>query len=322
MTAVISNNQTIAKANVSLVAQGIFWKVFSCACFAAMNALVRLLSAGSTVKSNIPPLPIYTIMLMQNAIGLIIIAPIAAKAFNNGWFKSQFKALHAIRAITAALGIGCWYLSLSYMPLALAVALSFSGPILTIVGCKIFLSEHFNWQRVTAVALSLIGGFLILRPDKGLNNFNLIGLSALLPIASATIFAGSKIITRKLTSNNEHPFVITFYLLLGTCLCCTVASFYYGFSEINYTHIKWLIMLASIGVLGHYSFNKAYSFAEVTFLMPFGLSKFILSGLAGYLAFGERPNGVTMWSGIIIIFLSSFVLHIKNNFSSSTSTKK
>ena len=53
---------------VALVWQGVFWKIFSCGCFAVVNALVRFLSGGSPLDLS-EPLPIYSIMLFQNLFG-------------------------------------------------------------------------------------------------------------------------------------------------------------------------------------------------------------------------------------------------------------
>lgn len=302
------------KVKIPLLWQGIFWKIFSCGCFAGTNAIVKYLLGGSSLKLNWTPLPFYTIMLFQNLIGLVLLLPLLRSAFRKKLFATNYPFLNIVRVLTAVIGIGLWYLSMRYMPITVAVALSFSGPIITIVGCKLFLHEHFNWQRVVAVSLSLVGGFFIMRPDKGLLAAGgAIGIAAILPLAAATIFAGDKLISRKLMASKESPFVLTFYLLLGTTICCFVASIFYGFVAINAMQLKWLVILGILGILAHYAFNKAYVFAEVTYLMPFGAAKIILSGIAGYCAFGELPNSMNMWIGMSVIFLSSIILNYRQN---------
>lgn len=296
MTAITTASLTRIKANVPLVWQGVFWKVFSCACFAIVNALVRFLSGGSQIDIG-TPLPIHTLMMLQNVIGVMLLMPYILRLNKTAFVTRNYK-LHLLRVITAVIGIGVWYLSLRYMPITEAIALSFAGPIITIIGAKLFLKEHFTWQRLLAVALSIIGGFLIIRPDKALLFQGYIGFTCLLPILAATIFAGDKLITRKIMQDNESPLILTFYLLLFTAISCTIPSFYYGFAAITAEHIPWILLLGLAAMGAHFTFSKAYELSEVTFLMPFGLSKVVLSGLVSYIAFYEIPNSFSIWVGM------------------------
>lgn len=289
--------------------QGIFWKVLSCGCFAGINVLVRYLSGGSPLALT-KPLPIYTLMFFQNIIGMLVISVWIWQTNSDKKFtiKTTRPWLHLIRVITAAIGIGLWYISLRYIPVTQVVALSFVAPIITVLGAVFILKENFDFQRQLAVFLSILGGFLIARPDQTLLNTTPYTWYMLLPLLAAFVFTLDKILTRKLLAENEEPRALAWYLLTFITPLCLLPTIYYGWVAPDLNQFPWLLLLGALGALAHYAFNKAYSLAEVTYLLPFGAAKLILCAIISYMAFYEIPNTFDMWLGIIVITLSTIIL--------------
>lgn len=290
---------------------GIFWKILSCACFAGINVLVRYLSGGSPVWLA-KPLPIYSIMFFQNIIGMLVISSWMwhAKTLKYQDFKTSRPGLHLIRIITAAGGIGLWYISLRCIPITQVVALSLIGPIITTVGAVIVLKESFNLQRKVAVFLSIAGGMLLARPDQILfvgENYNWF---MVLPLLAACTFALDKLLTRRLLELGESPSSLAWFLLAFISPLCMVPAFFYGWVNPDLTHLPWILLLGILNAFAHFSFNKAYSLAEVTVLLPFGAAKLILSATLSYLAFYEIPKSFDLWLGISVIALSTVILGV------------
>ncbi len=292
-----------------LIWQGAFWKVVSMACFAGINGIVRYLSGG-IADSGIDPLPVNVIIFFQNMIGTLFLCPWILKAGLKS-LKTEYPGLHFIRVTSAVAGIYLWYLTLKTMPIAEGVALSFTGPIFTVVGAWILLHEKMNFQRLLAIFLSLIGAFIISRPDIPImGGKHPIGYYALLPLASAIILSGNKLLTRKLASLGETPTSLATYLLLLMAPVSLVPAMF-EWTNPSLAHYSWLIVLGILAAMAHLSFGRAYQLAEVTFLTPFGFSKFLLSTLVGYAAFSELPNNWSLWIGILIIFMSIILLAYK-----------
>ncbi len=294
---------------------GVFWKIISCGCFAGINALVRYLSGGSALFIS-KPLPIYTIMFFQNLIGMLIVASwmstplLQPQPLRN--INGKRLTLHVLRIVSAAIGIGLWYVSLRYIPITQVVALSFIAPILTTIGAVIFLRENFNLQRKLAVIFSIVGGFMIARPDRPLlqtsiNDFN---WYMLLPLLAACTFTIDKLLTRKLLANNESSSALAWYLLAFMSPLCLLPTAYYGWVSPDITTLPWIILLGILAALAHYTFNRAYAVAEVTTLLPFGAAKIVLSALISYLAFAEIPHTIDLWVGITIITFSTIILGV------------
>jgi len=308
----ISAESTLNKSFwISKAWQGAFFKVFSCACFACINGIVRYLSRGS-LADGIDPLPVSVIMFFQNLFGTLFLIPWLLK-FKIAHFKTHHPLLHTLRVTSAVLGIFLWYLTLKMLPLAESVALTFTGPIFTVIGATLFLKEKIDLKRSIAIFLSLTGAFIISRPDIALNGSHALGLGALLPLASTIAFTLDKILTRKLAKKGESPTSMAIYLLVLMAPLSLLPALFEWTSP-NQTHYLWLILGGALAALAHLSFGKAYQLAEVSFLTPVGFIKFFFSTFVGFIAFNELPTHWSLWIGISIIFLSILFLGFKIPF--------
>ncbi|MEY3183291.1 MAG: hypothetical protein RLZ35_1276 [Pseudomonadota bacterium] len=289
-------------------ALAIFWKLVSCACFAGINGVVRHLTAIQSL-SEAPILSTASVNFFQNIFGTLFLLPVIW-SMGLHRLKSTNKTLHLVRVVTAVFGLLLWYEAVKQMPLAQAVSLNFTGPIFTTVGAFFLLKEHISWPRVNAILFSLIGAFIISRPDIALfsDTAPSLGFAVIFPITSAIVFAFNKILTRRLAMRGESPESLAIYLLvfmtpvsLLFCLNDILAGTFY---LPTFTQLCWLMCAGALAAMAHLSFAKAYQLAEVTFLMPFGFLKFFMSTCIGYFAFQEWPTSTPLL-GMALIFISS-----------------
>lgn len=296
--------------------QAIYWKSLSCASFAGINVIVRYLTKmcpAGVLGSEL------VIIFFQNLFGTLFILMsfipkwIHLRKTNTAQLIQQpvrYPIYHALRIISAVVGVMLWYKSLKYIPITEALALNFTGPILTACGAWFILKEKFSPQRVLSVILSIMGAFIIARPDLVLNANNGFGWAVFLPIVSALLISSSKLFTRKLGALGESPQRLTRYLLVFmTPVSLVLAIPTWEMPSVH--HWPWLILMGFLARLAHLSFAKAYALAEVTFLTPFGFLKFFLSALLGYMVFNEFPTTPTVWIGIAMVFISIAVLNYK-----------
>lgn len=290
--------------------EGALWKILACLCFAAVNAVVRYLNGGAGGIEN--PLPPYEIVFLQNFFGCFLMIPwVLKKGFVS--LKTKWPGLNLVRVIAAVLGVILWYFSLYYMPVAKAVALAFTGPIFTIIGAKLYLSERVGIQRMIAILLAFTGTFIIMRPDRVLAAEAEFDWTVLLPLLSAIFIAVSKLTARHLGMLGESPRVITTYLLFLMVPISFLPALY-GWVMPNTGQWLALIALGVLGTLAHLSTAKALSMAEVTFLNPFGFSRLIFSTLIAYLAFGEMPKASGFWIGVSVLVGSLFLMSLDSRY--------
>lgn len=309
MTQITQSLSISNKFKVPLVWQGVLWKLLSFAAFAATNGVVRYLSGGGSVAPD-AILPTHVIQFFQNVFGTLLLLPLLWPAGIRS-LKTHYLGLHSVRVMTAVMGISLWYLSLKYLPIAEGLALTFTGPVFTVIGAYWMLGEKLTLQRFMAITLSIVGAYIISRPDlafSGKENAGL-GLAALLPLASALALAFSKLFTRKLANLGESPqSLATYLLLLMTPVSLVPALFEWTWP--NAEHWHWLLLLGFFAAVAHWSFAKAYALAEVTFLTPFGFSKFLFSTFIGFYFFAEIPSKA-LWIGLMVIGASIVLLIYK-----------
>ncbi len=297
--------------------QGAGWKVVSMASFAMINAIVRYCSGGAGSWVPIDPLPVSVLVFFQNLFGTLCLLPWilnshktkSPNAVDKQGLGGAHFGLNLLRVLSAVLGICLWYFALKCMPVAESVALSFTGPIFTVIGAWLLLHEKMNTRRFIAIGLSLSGAFIIARPDIPLQS-NTIGLAALLPLGSALALALSKLLTRKLVLLGHSPtYLAASLLLLMTPVSLPLALLDWQTPTLQ--HLPWLIGMGVLAAGSHLTFGKAYQLADVTFLAPFGFTKFMLGALIGYCFFAELPTAWSLWLGMLVIFASILVLGYK-----------
>lgn len=277
---------------------GAFWKIASCAFFAGINGIVKLLSQSGPGTEGLPP---YELAFFQNIFGLLFMLPWVWQ--DRTMLKTNRIGLHCFRAGLAVMGVILWYTSLKYLKIVQAVALNFTGPIFTILLARMFLGEVIPGRRWLAIGFGFLGAFIAGRPDLVIQKWDSDFLQwiTVLPLLSAFAINASLVVGKKLTTT-DSPKTIALYLLL----LMAPVSFIPCMMEWE-TPMLWqwpyLVLMGLFAAGAHYSLNKALSYADVTFLIPFGLSRLLFSAAIGYIIFFEIPSA-RVWVGTAVIVLA------------------
>lgn len=274
--------------------RGAFWKITSFLCFACINGIVRYLSQTAEAISQVP-LPAYEVAFFQNLFGLIFLLP---WMFQNGpaSLKTHFPSLQVCRIGLSAIGVVLWYTALSYMPLAQAVTLMFLGPLITAVGARVFLKEQIGKERGLAILIGFIGGGIVSHTSFATGALSFI---ALLPILAATCFSGATLMIRRL-AKADSPQLITSYLQLFMAPALFIPTLFYGHFPEPWQW-PWLLMMGGFASSAHFCLSKAYASAEISYLIPYGFTKWFASSLIGVIAFAEIPSFGTCLGAFIIM---------------------
>ncbi len=290
---------------------GIFWKIFSCFCYAAGNLIIRYLTGGTEkVSVDFSQITPFQVAWLQNFVGCIIVIPTVLKKKAAG-LKTAYPLMHFFRIITAALGVLLFYSSLKLMPIVESVAFLFTAPVFTVLICSIFLKEKINLYRLISIVFALIG-ILIVSETKALwPTWNDTAVwRIVLPFGATLSFVICKIIGKQLLLKGETAHLLTTYLVMGMALVQLIP----GLSHWVWpTFHQWLylLILGFFTWFAHYALSKSYCYADVVFLMPFGFSRILLTVLLSYLIFEEAVPSKTFWYGSAILFLSSFIITLQ-----------
>lgn len=274
--------------------RGALWKITSFLCFAAINGIVRYLSQTAEAIGQ-TPLPSYEVAFFQNLFGLIFLIPWVVQN-GPGSLRTHFPTLQVCRIGLSAVGVVLWYTALAYMPLAQAVTLMLLGPLITAIGARLFLQERIGKERAIAILIGVFGGLIVSHSHMATGA---LGLISLLPVLAATCFSGATLMIRRLTKA-DSPQLITTYLLVFMAPALFIPTFFYGYLPEPWQW-PWLLMMGGFAASAHFCLNKAYATTEISYLIPYGFTKWFASALIGIIAFAEIPSSWTCLGTFILM---------------------
>jgi len=202
--------------------------------------------------------------------------------------------------IAAAVMLLVW--ALQTMPIANAIAIFFVEPLILTLFSAVLLREQVGWRRLAAVAVGLVGALIVIRP-----NWSEFGWASLLPLGTATCFAGYLTITRHMAQTGDRV-RLQFWLGLFAALSLGIALLVGDAAGVAVLAIAWpapwqLGVLAGMGAVSavtHLLISQAFGRAPAAVLAPFQYLEIISATILGLAMFGDFPDAIT-WLGTAVI---------------------
>ncbi|WP_298257821.1 DMT family transporter [uncultured Litoreibacter sp.] len=272
--------------------------------FALNDVTMKFLSGGYAL---------HELVLIRSVVGLAVVLLFMAP-FEGGLPALKTKRLGAqmLRAGLVFFANMTFFLGLSVLPLADAVALFFVSPFLITIFSVLFLGETVGPRRWAAVGVGLMGVLIILRP--GAASFQ---LASLLPVFAAFGYAGLHIMTRYLR-DTETTVSMVFYIQLTFILASLAFGLVLGDGKFyasspasleflmrpwvwpSAPDLPYILTLGLFAAVGGYFISLAYRTGEAALVAPFEYLALPLSIVLGILMFDEWPD-VVAWIGIALI---------------------
>ncbi len=265
--------------------------------FALQDSVIKSISGDHAV----------TLAIMVRAIVSfpIIVAMVAAAGGIRQLDTPHWPVL-VLRGAVLLTSYTTYFMAFPALPLAEAIALYFMVPLLVTVMSGPLLGEHVSAKAWGAVALGLVGVFVILKPGIGLFE-----PAALLSLVSAAAYAYAMILARKHGANVPAT-VMTFYqnavYLLGA-LGIAVVVMLLGIEPPGHPSLDFLVrdwkvpnvhdlglmgLCGVIAAFGSTLLSQAYRLGQANIVTPFEYIGMIWAVLFGFLFFGEVPQVTTI----------------------------
>jgi drug/metabolite transporter (DMT)-like permease len=253
--------------------------------FSSMDTLAKYMLRSYPL----PPL-IWARYAVHSAFMLALLAP----RMGLDLVRTKRPTLQVIRGLLLVASTGLFYLSLRYLPLAEAAAITFVAPVLVTALSGPLLGERVTRRQWGAVTLGFLGVLVIIRPGGGL-----LTVAAVFPLITALLFALYQIMTRKL-AGRENPFTTLFFTaLVGTLAASLVLPF--TWQRPTLMQAVLMIVIGCFGGFGHFLLIRAVEIASPTALAPFVYTQLVWSTLLAFVAFGEFPDIVSLFGMFVII---------------------
>lgn len=274
--------------------RGALWMVSASAMFAGMIGIIRFLA----VRDELHP---FEIVFFRNLFGLAFMLPWLARAGFAG-LRTRRIGLYTLRGVISLMAMLSWFWAVSVMPLAEAVALSFTTPIFATVLAVVVLHEVVRARRWTATLTGFLGAMIILRP--GLHP---LAPAALVVLFSAVAIAGAITCLKQLARTESANAIVTYMVLFLTPMSLIPALFVW--TTPSWDSLFWLVALGGLATAAHGCVTRGFAAADASAIMPLDFVRLPFAALIGFVVFDEVPD-IWTWIGAAVIFgASAYIAH-------------
>ena len=227
--------------------------------------------------------------------------------------KTHYPILTLVRVVCFFFGFSFFYISLTFMTLAMTSALFFSCPFFMSMFAKFFLKEKIGIRRWSAIFIGFIGVLIVLNPS--LEDFNFFKLA---PVACALCYATSMTIT-KYTSDKDSIYTQMTWLYIFAIFASIIIFLVSGDGKFNnfsdstmqFIFREWftnpaeawpyVLVMGIVASISFFCVFSAYSIASPSIVSLFEYSYIVWAMLAGYILFETVPVPRTFVGAAIII---------------------
>jgi len=260
-----------------------------------MGALLSFCVMAIAIRKLWGPLSIMEILALRAALGLAIIAVVAAfRPDERRTINMRRLPLHVLRNGIHFGSQYLWAFGLVLLPLATVFALEFTMPAWTILLAPFFLGERMTRSRVGAVILGLIGVLVILRP--GVESFK---PAALIVLVAALGYGAQNIATKKLTLT-ESTFAIVFWMNVIQLILALLFAGPFFVGKLTLDLAPAIAGIGAAGLFAHFCLSNAFRAGDASVVVPLDFLRIPLIAVIGWWLYDE-PLDVFVFAGAGLI---------------------
>ena len=284
--------------------KGIFFIMTGMAFFSIQDSLIKY------IYEDVALFELYFGRTLIQSIILLSFVLITKKTIA---LKTHYPILTLVRVVCFFFGFSFFYISLTFMTLAMTSALFFSCPFFMSMFAKFFLKEKIGIRRWSAILIGFIGVLIVLNPT--LEEFNFFKLA---PVACALCYATSMTIT-KYTSDKDSIYTQMTWLYIFAIFASIIIFLVSGDGKFNnfsdstmqFIFREWftnpagawpyVLIMGIVASISFFCVFSAYSIASPSIVSLFEYSYIVWAMLAGYILFETIPVPRTFVGAAIII---------------------
>lgn len=285
--------------------KGILLLVFAASLLGFQDVVIRWLSGDY---------PVHQIVFVRSWIAIVPILFILGRDGGLPRLRTRRWPWHLLRGACAFGAYTSYYLAIAALPLAEAVAITFSAPLVVTALSAPVLGERVGARRWLGVVIGFAGVVVMLRP--GLGAFE---PAALLALAAAFFYAFTVIIGRRM-GPSESSAAMAFYGVVVYFAASSLMGLVFGdgrFDTDSHSHASlgfllraWAVptwhdfgLMALCGAIWgvtYYCIAQAYRITQASLVAPFEYVAMPWAAFYGWVFWSEVPDGLA-FAGIALI---------------------
>ncbi len=262
------------------------------ACFFGVMAIVIRI-----VSRDLHP---FEIAFFRSLFGAVVALPLLGRAGLRTLYTDRL-GFYVVRCAIGTASMLASFWAIAHLPLAQAIALSYSSPLFVTIGAVIFLGEIVRMRRWSAVIVGFLGVLVIVRP--GTDGFT---AASLVAVFSAAMTGIVTISIKHLSRSDPVNTIVLLTTLLWVPLSLPAALLVW---QTPPTHLwPWLVLAGVLGTGGQYFWTHALRIADASSLAPFSYLQLLIVAALAWLLFGEDVNRYTALGTAIVIGSGLYIM--------------
>lgn len=272
---------------------GAAWMLLGASCIAIVDAIAKYLA-----------LNIHGVQIVWGYLGaslIILLAVTLARGESTiSLARTRRPWLQVARGATLVCSLSALFVSLRYLPLAVATTVSFTAPLIIVALSGPILGERVGAARWAAVLVGMIGATLVVRPGSDVFHW-----AALLTILGAFFFALFNIATRMLGGFDRPLTTVLYTFVVST----TLVSLAMPVVWVTPSAPQWWLFAASglLGFTAHFSIARSMVLADASAVAPLQYVRLLWAIAIGFVVFGHVPDAWTLAGGGLIVASGIYV---------------
>lgn len=215
--------------------------------------------------------------------------------------RSRRPWLQIARGAALVCSLSALFVSLRYLPLAVATSVSFSAPLIIVALSGPLLGERVGPRRWAAVAIGLVGTTIVVRPGT-----DVFAWASLLTLLGAFFFALFNIATRVL-GGFDRPLTTVLYTFVVSTMLVSLAM---PVVWVTPSPAQWLLFAVSglLGFTAHFSIARSMILADASAVAPLHYVRLLWAIGIGFIVFGDVPDTWTLAGAALIVASGIYVV--------------
>ena len=245
----------------------------------------------------------YNAVMWRNCLGALFMGLLFIGT-RQKWPAAHILKIHLWRSIVVSVMAVSFFWSLTKLPLAEAIGLSFIAPVIALYLAAVMLGEKIGREAIWA-SLAGLGGVAIILTGRLSGHYtsgHLWGAAAVL--FSAVVFAYNLILARK-QAQIAGPIEIAFFQNLFVAATLSLVAPWF-LQPIAMFDVPMVGSAAALAIISLLLLSWAYARAEAQILIPVEYTAFVWAAFFGWLFFAE-PVTLPVLLGTALIVSGSLI---------------
>ncbi len=240
----------------------------------------------------------YNAVMWRNCIGALLMGVLFVGT-RQKWPPVHLLKIHLWRSIVVAVMAVSFFWSLTKLPLAEAIGLSFIAPVIALYLAAVMLKETIGKEAIWA-SLAGLGGVAIIMAGRLSGQYTMDHIwGAAAVLFSAVVFAYNLILARQ-QAQVAGPIEIAFFQNLFVALTLGLAAPWF-LQPIGMSDAPMVGASAALAVISLLLLSWAYARAEAQILIPVEYTAFVWAAFFGWLFFAEPVTWPVLLGTALIV---------------------